>query len=119
MRTGKAGQGGERCTEGGEETQILPCKVGLCTYQRVSCMWVRPHLLYQVHFVGEEAIDTGGPSGEFWRLFVQGVANSFCVGDSYTCLPTRNIPALQVCGDYCTLLQIKNTEPHFRVVISR
>jgi len=29
----------------------------------------------QVHFTEEYAVDTGGPSREFWRLFVEGVVD--------------------------------------------
>ncbi len=36
-------------------------------------------ILSQVHFVGEEGVDTGGPSREFWRLFASGVSSSYCV----------------------------------------
>ena len=47
--------------------------------------------------MGEEAVDTGGPSREFWELFGQGIADTYFVGDSYTSLPQKNVPALQVC----------------------
>ena len=54
-------------------------------------------ILSQVHFVGEEGVDTGGPSREFWRLFASGVSSSYCVSnDSGECFLDKNVPALQV-----------------------
>ena len=51
----------------------------------------------QVHFVSESGIDTGGPSREFWRLFVEGVASSYCIGnDHQQFFFNKNVPALQV-----------------------
>ena len=52
----------------------------------------------QVQFVGEEAVDTGGPTREFWRLFIQEVVRHYCVGDSEMCLFVKNLPALEVSG---------------------
>ena len=31
-------------------------------------------------FINEEAIDTGGPSKEFWRLIVPVIGSNFCIG---------------------------------------
>ena len=50
----------------------------------------------QVHFVFEPAIDTGGCSREFWRLFAKGVNNIYCIGDSKHRIFSKNVPALQV-----------------------
>ena len=54
------------------------------------------HCSTQVQFVGKEAVDTGGPTREFWRLFIQEVVRHYCVGDSGMCLFAKNIPALEV-----------------------
>ena len=51
--------------------------------------------LLQVTFVNEWAVDTGGPSREFWRLFVGGAVETYCIGKR-NCIFTRNTPALQV-----------------------
>lgn len=45
----------------------------------VTCMAVD---CLQVEFMEETAIDTGGPSRKFWRLFVQEVVQDYCVGDA-------------------------------------
>jgi hypothetical protein len=50
----------------------------------------------KVHFLGEEAVDTGGPSREFWRLFAEALVEQYCVGDEGVYLFVKNIPALQV-----------------------
>lgn len=55
-----------------------------------------PTKLLKVHFVGEEGIDTGGPSREFWRLFVKEVVDLYCIGEPGKCLFIKNVPALQV-----------------------
>ena len=57
----------------------------------------------QVHFVTEEAVDTGGPSREFWRLFASEVVLQFCEGEAGKCLFMKNVPALQVCHE-CTVI---------------
>ena len=31
-------------------------------------------------FVGEEAVDAGGPSREYWQLIVQAVGSEYCCG---------------------------------------
>jgi hypothetical protein len=51
----------------------------------------------KVHFLAEEAVDTGGPSREFWRLFAEALVEQYCVGDEGAYLFVKNIPALQVC----------------------
>ena len=33
-----------------------------------------------MHFAGEDAIDTGGPSREFWRVFVREVCEEYFAG---------------------------------------
>ena len=55
----------------------------------------------QVQFVEEEAVDTGGPSREFWRLIVQEVVRQYCVGEPGISLFVKNVPALQVCVCMC------------------
>lgn len=49
----------------------------------------------------ETAIDTGGPSREFWRLFVQDVVQDYCVGDVGISLFVKNVPAMRVCFFCC------------------
>ena len=44
----------------------------------------------------EEAVDTGGPSREFWRLIVQGIEDKYCHGEKGKMVFARNTPALQV-----------------------
>ena len=44
----------------------------------------------------EEAIDNGGPSREFWRLFTHEVVKQYGVGEPGSTLFNKNIPALQV-----------------------
>ncbi len=44
----------------------------------------------------EEAVDNGGPSREFWRLFVEEVVHQYCVGEPGVSLFMNNVPALQV-----------------------
>lgn len=46
--------------------------------------------------MSEQGVDTGGLSREFWRLFVKGVVQSYCIGDQGCCVFTRNVRALQV-----------------------
>ena len=47
-------------------------------------------------FVGEAAIDTGGPSRELWRLFGTGILESHCRSGPEGCFFDKNVPALQV-----------------------
>ena len=37
-------------------------------------------VILQVHFVGEEGIDTGGLSREFWRLLCEAIVKDYCIG---------------------------------------
>ena len=46
--------------------------------------------------MAEEAIDTGGPTREFWRLFVEDVVQQFCEGEPRASVFSKNVPALQV-----------------------
>ena len=41
-------------------------------------------------------MDHGGPSKEFWRLFIQNVVRVYTIGDPGSCLFMKNIPALTV-----------------------
>ena len=41
-------------------------------------------------------MDNGGPSREFWRLFVKGAIDHYCIGSPGNCVFMRNTPALQV-----------------------
>ena len=47
-------------------------------------------------FIGEPAVDTGGPSREFWRLLMLEVNNTFCVGGDEAKVFVRDVPAIQV-----------------------
>ncbi len=47
-------------------------------------------------FVGEEAVDTGGPSRGFWRLVMKDVCHKYCHGDERRMVFARNVPTLQV-----------------------
>ncbi len=53
-------------------------------------------LYIQVCFVGEPAIDTGGPTREFWRLLISAFQNSYCIGDEGRKVLDHNVPALEV-----------------------
>ena len=44
--------------------------------------------------MAEEAIDTGGPTREFWRLLVEEVVKEYCVRDPGMSNFTKNVPAL-------------------------
>ena len=46
--------------------------------------------------MGEHAIDTGGPSWEFWRLLMQAVKSKYFVCVGAKCTLDRNIPAIEV-----------------------
>ena len=51
----------------------------------------------QVRFQGQEdTVDAGGPTREFWRLFVEGVVAKYCIGEPGSKLFLKDIPALQV-----------------------
>ena len=50
----------------------------------------------QVCFVGECAVDTGGPAREFWRLLMFGMEQNYCRSGDDGCFFDRNVPALQV-----------------------
>ena len=49
-----------------------------------------------MNFAGEDANDTGGPSREFWRLFVREVCEEYFAGVDGKLTLLRNIPALEV-----------------------
>lgn len=51
----------------------------------------------KVCFVGEPAIDTGGPTREFWRLLNNGFQEKFCIGSEGKKVFDHNVPALEVC----------------------
>ena len=50
----------------------------------------------QVCFVGEVAVDTGGPAREFWRLLVTGIKSDYCRTGEGGCFFDRNVSAMQV-----------------------
>ena len=52
----------------------------------------------QICFVGEHAIDTGGPSREFWSLLVKCIDDNLCTGKERNKVFTHDVPALQVHG---------------------
>ena len=47
-------------------------------------------------FFGEAAVDTGGPSREFWYLLNKGIAGEYCRGKPGKLVFERNTQALQV-----------------------
>lgn len=49
--------------------------------------------------MGESAVDTGGPSREFWRLLAIGKKKYCRVGEN-GCFFDKNVPALQVMHTY-------------------
>ena len=53
-------------------------------------------------FVGETAVDTGGPSREFWRLLAIGIEKKYCRVGENGCFLDKNVPALQV--DACSVM---------------
>ena len=50
----------------------------------------------KVFFVGEDAVDTGGPLREFWRLIMQELSFQFCIGNDKNKVLVHSVPALQV-----------------------
>ncbi len=54
----------------------------------------------------EEAIDNGGPSREFWRLFTHEVVKQYGVGEPGSTLFNKNIPALQVSLYLCVYMHL-------------
>ena len=46
--------------------------------------------------MSEPAVDTGGVSREFWRLFVKGVQSKLCIGEDASCVFDLDVQALQV-----------------------
>ena len=52
----------------------------------------------KVTFVGEEAVDTGGPRHEFWQLFVENAHQEYCIGKEGMMTFAQNTVALQVYG---------------------
>ena len=83
------------------------------TYYLSACIYIP-----QIHFVGEEGVDTGGLSREFWRIFIAEVVNNYCIGEPGKSLFLKNVPALQVM--YILLLHnIILIQNIFRVMISK
>lgn len=70
-----------------------------------------------MHFVGEQGIDTGGLSREFWRLLCDNIVKDYCIGESGKCIFVRNVPALQVREKLCGYHVIIMCIMLFRVVI--
>ena len=46
--------------------------------------------------MSEQGVDTGGLTREFWRLFLNEVVRTYCIGDPGKCLFVKNVSALQV-----------------------
>ena len=61
------------------------------------CTNLSVHIL-QVHFVGEEAVDKGGPKREFWRLLGLDIRAQMCAGDNDQLSLDHDMIGLQVCG---------------------
>ena len=67
----------------------------------------------QVQFVGEEAMDLGGPFREFWQLFMKEALRQLCIGGPGVSLFDKNVPALQVlylCVHACVLGDMGKTK---------
>lgn len=58
---------------------------------------------FQVFFVGEPAIDTGGPTREFWRLLNIALQEHYFVGTEGKKIFIHNVPAIEVfiLKEYC------------------
>lgn len=66
------------------------CKL-CCVLRCVHVSWT-----IQVCFVGESAVDTGGPAREFWRLLMVGLESDYCRSGEGGCFLERNVSAIQV-----------------------
>ena len=60
------------------------------------CAYTISLLFIKVSFVGEEAVDTGGPSREYWRIIMHDIKQKYCHGQDGKLVFNRNILALQV-----------------------
>ena len=58
--------------------------------------------------MGEEAVDTGGPSREFWRLIMYEIKDKFCRGKEGCMVFDRNTPALQVIYSLINIIEHYN-----------
>ena len=50
----------------------------------------------QVKFVGEEAVDEGGPKREFWRVLGEEIRKHMCAGDNEKLCLEHDVVGLQV-----------------------
>jgi len=49
-----------------------------------------------VQFLGEEAIDEGGPKREFWRLLAISIKTMLCIGSEDRLTLSHDVVGLQV-----------------------
>ena len=68
-------------------------------------MHVNNLICLQVHFVGEEAVDEGGPKREFWRLLGLDIRDQMCAGDNDQLSPDHDVIGLQVCSHVASQLK--------------
>ena len=84
----------------GQKKRFNPKKYLKVSERRLNTVFKIKSLLktivLQVSFVGEEGIDTGGPSREFWRLFMHDVERKYFIGSEGKLTLLRNMPALEV-----------------------
>ena len=52
--------------------------------------------LLKVKFIGEEAVDEGGPKKEFWRLLGEAIRKEMCAGDNEKLCLEHDVIGLQV-----------------------
>ena len=57
---------------------------------------IQSSVTFKVTFVGEDAIDTGGPRREFWQLLMEKAQQQYCIGRDGMMTFTQNTSALQV-----------------------
>ena len=89
-----------RCYKGRPKKRFNPKKYLKVSERRLNTVFKIKSLLktivLHVYFVGEEGIDTGGPSREFWRLFMHDVERKYFIGSEGKLTLLRNMPALEV-----------------------
>lgn len=73
--------------------QVLYMHMLLCTLIGVYNL---PLFCVQVNFIGEEAIDQGGPKREFWRLLAIDIMTKLCIGSDHRLTLEHNVAGLEV-----------------------
>ena len=65
-------------------------------------------------YVGEEAVDLGGPRREFWELMVKKGVDEYCIGGDKGVTVIPNAAALQVC---IIMMQVKFNDVVFILIM--